>query len=82
MATAATDTSAIHGVCASRLQGVRDAFAENFAQGGEVGATVAATVDGKLVVDLWAGQVFEHGTPHVAGAQLADGVAGLVHINA
>jgi CubicO group peptidase (beta-lactamase class C family) len=34
---------------------VRDAFAENFAQHGEVGATVAATVDGKLVVDLWAG---------------------------
>lgn len=55
MATAATDTAAIHGVCDSRLQGVRDAFAENFAQGGEVGATVAATVDGKLVVDLWAG---------------------------
>jgi len=55
MATAAIDTAAIHGVCDSRLQGVRDAFAENFAQGGEVGATVAATVDGKLVVDLWAG---------------------------
>jgi CubicO group peptidase (beta-lactamase class C family) len=55
MATAATDTAAIHGVCDSRLQGVRDAFAENFAQGGEVGATVAATIDGKLVVDLWAG---------------------------
>jgi CubicO group peptidase (beta-lactamase class C family) len=55
MGTAATDRAAIHGVCDSRLQGVRDAFAENFAQGGEVGATVAATVDGKLVVDLWAG---------------------------
>jgi CubicO group peptidase (beta-lactamase class C family) len=55
MATAATDTAAIHGVCDSRLQGVRDAFAENFARGGEVGATVAATIDGKLVVDLWAG---------------------------
>jgi CubicO group peptidase (beta-lactamase class C family) len=55
MVTAAIDRAAIHGVCDSRLQGVRDAFAENFAQGAEVGATVAATVDGKLVVDLWAG---------------------------
>ena len=55
MVTAAIDRAAIHGVCDSRLQGVRDAFAENFAQSGEVGATVAATVDGKLVVDLWAG---------------------------
>jgi hypothetical protein len=41
MATAATDTAAIHGVCDSRLQGLRDGFAENFAQGGEVGATTA-----------------------------------------
>jgi CubicO group peptidase (beta-lactamase class C family) len=55
MVTAAIDKAAIHGVCDSRVQGLRDAFAENFAQGGEVGATVAATVDGKLVVDLWAG---------------------------
>ena len=55
MVTAAIDRAVINGVCDWRLQGVRDAFAENFAEGGEVGATVAATVDGKLVVDLWAG---------------------------
>jgi CubicO group peptidase (beta-lactamase class C family) len=55
MATAGIDRAAIHGACDSRLEGVRDAFAENFAQGGEVGATVAATIDGKFVVDLWAG---------------------------
>jgi hypothetical protein len=30
-------------------------FAENFARHGEVGATVAFTVDGRSVVDLWAG---------------------------
>ena len=46
---------AVEGTCATGFERVRDAFAENFAQGGEVGATVAATVDGKLVVDLWAG---------------------------
>jgi len=54
MATTAA-TVVIDGTCDSRLQRVRDAFAENFAQPGEVGATVAVTVGGKLVVDLWAG---------------------------
>jgi CubicO group peptidase (beta-lactamase class C family) len=34
---------------------VREAFAENFARHGEVGAAVAVTVGGKPVVDLWAG---------------------------
>lgn len=47
--------AAIDGTCDSRFRHVRDAFAENFAQHGEVGATVAVTVDGKPVVDLWAG---------------------------
>src|SRR4029453_12268796 len=41
--------------CESHLQRVREAFAENFAAHGEVGAAVAVTIDGKLVVDLWAG---------------------------
>lgn len=39
---------AIDGICDSRLQSVRDAFAENFARHGEVGATVPVTVDGTL----------------------------------
>jgi CubicO group peptidase (beta-lactamase class C family) len=47
--------AAIDGTCDSRFRHVRDAFAENLAQHGEVGATVAVTVDGKPVVDLWAG---------------------------
>jgi CubicO group peptidase (beta-lactamase class C family) len=34
---------------------VREAFAEGFAGGGELGASVAAVVDGTLVVDLWGG---------------------------
>jgi CubicO group peptidase (beta-lactamase class C family) len=46
---------AIDGMCDSGLQRVHDAFAENFAQHGEAGATVAVTVNGKPVVDLWAG---------------------------
>src|SRR3990172_8342824 len=44
-----------HGACDSRFAAVRDAFAENFAARGEIGAAVAAVVDGDTVVDLWGG---------------------------
>ena len=43
------------GECDPRFRRVRDAFAENFAESGEVGASVAIALDGELVVDLWAG---------------------------
>jgi CubicO group peptidase (beta-lactamase class C family) len=46
---------AVGGVCDARFRRVREAFAENFARQGEVGAAVAVTIDGKPVVDLWAG---------------------------
>jgi CubicO group peptidase (beta-lactamase class C family) len=46
---------AIQGNCDHRFAAVRDAFAANFEAGREVGASFAATLDGKLVVDLWAG---------------------------
>lgn len=45
----------IQGQCDPRFAAVREAFAENFALRGEVGASVAVTVEGALVVDLWAG---------------------------
>jgi CubicO group peptidase (beta-lactamase class C family) len=45
----------IEGTCDARFEGVKDAFAQNFADFGEVGAAVAVVVDGKTVVDLWAG---------------------------
>ena len=45
----------IEGECAPRFAAVREAFAANFAAGREVGASFAASVDGKLVVDLWGG---------------------------
>ena len=45
----------IQGLCDPRFAAVREAFAENFALRGEVGASVAVTVEGALVVDLWAG---------------------------
>ena len=45
----------ISGTCASNLAAVKDAFAANFAQNGDVGASVAVVKDGELVVDLWGG---------------------------
>ena len=49
------ETGAIQGECAPRFAAVREAFAANFAAGREVGASFAASVDGRLVVDLWGG---------------------------
>src|ERR1700757_4219856 len=45
----------IPGSCAPGFERVRDAFHENFALRNEVGAAVAAWVDGDLVVNLWGG---------------------------
>jgi CubicO group peptidase (beta-lactamase class C family) len=49
----------IHGACNEGFAPVRDAMAQNFDQGLDVGASVAVTVDGELVVDLWAGHTDE-----------------------
>ena len=51
----------IFGTCDERFTPVRDAFAANFKNGLEVGASVAVTVDGKPVVDLWGGEAI-HGS--------------------
>jgi CubicO group peptidase (beta-lactamase class C family) len=45
----------ISGRCPQGFGAVRDAFAENFEVDGDVGASVAVTLDGELVVDLWGG---------------------------
>src|SRR6266849_8222939 len=45
----------IEGTCDPKFDRVKDAFAENFELRSEVGAAVAVTLDGKSVVDLWAG---------------------------
>ena len=45
----------ISGTCDARFSAVREAFEQNFAEFGEVGASAAVCVDGRTVVDLWAG---------------------------
>jgi CubicO group peptidase (beta-lactamase class C family) len=45
----------IHGTCTTGYEPVREAFAKNFADRGEIGASVAVIAGGKTVVNLWGG---------------------------
>ena len=49
------DNVEIQGELDPRFKRVKEAFAENFATKGEVGAGVAITLDNRPVVDLWGG---------------------------
>ncbi len=53
----------VHGFVAPGFEAVRDAFASNFENGLECGASVAVTRDGEPVVDLWAGDAAPDGRP-------------------
>jgi CubicO group peptidase (beta-lactamase class C family) len=53
----------IHGVCDSRFEAVRTAFGAHFDEGQELGASVAVTLHGEPVVDLWAGDADQAGRP-------------------
>ncbi|MFT3725567.1 MAG: serine hydrolase domain-containing protein [Hyphomonadaceae bacterium] len=57
-----TKTVSIEGTCASRFARVRDAFAANFSQHGEVGAAFSVVLDGEVVADLWGGSADKAGT--------------------
>ena len=45
----------LHGHCHEQFEPVRAAFASNFSERGDVGASVFVTLDGEPVVDLWGG---------------------------
>jgi len=45
----------INGYCDERFAQVREAFADNFSDRGDIGACFAATLEGEFVVDLWGG---------------------------
>ena len=47
--------SDVHGWTTKGFEGVRDAFAKNFADGQEIGAAFSAYHRGEKVVDLWGG---------------------------
>jgi CubicO group peptidase (beta-lactamase class C family) len=45
----------IQGYCDEKFAAVKDAFRTNFEDDLELGASFAATIDGKFVVDIWGG---------------------------
>ena len=45
----------INGFCPDRFAKVKDAFAENFAAGGERGARFSVVLGGETVLDIWGG---------------------------
>jgi CubicO group peptidase (beta-lactamase class C family) len=49
----------IQGYCDEKFEPVKEAFAANFADGSDVGASFAMTVDGEFVVDIWGGHLDE-----------------------
>lgn len=57
------ETHGISGYCDSRFAPVAEVFAQNFAQRGELGASLALVVDGEVVVDLWGGLTAPDGAP-------------------
>ena len=52
----------VQGTCDARFERVREAFAANLDQGLDVGASVAVTIAGQPVVDLWGGSTDAEGT--------------------
>ncbi len=49
----------IHGTCDPRFEAVKKAFENNFSEHDDLGASVAITLDGEFVVDLWGGHLDE-----------------------
>jgi CubicO group peptidase (beta-lactamase class C family) len=45
----------IHGYCEDRFESVKEVFANTFKSGDNVGASLAITIEGKYVMDIWAG---------------------------
>jgi len=52
----------IQGRCDEKFARVRDAFEANFANGSDLGASFAVTVNGEYVVDIWGGHLDEEKT--------------------
>ncbi|MEO9601300.1 serine hydrolase domain-containing protein [Parasphingorhabdus sp.] len=55
-------TTPIHGQCDPRFEPVKKAFENNFSEHDDLGASVAITLNGEFVVDLWGGHLDEDRT--------------------
>ncbi len=63
----------VHGSCDPRFEPLREAFRENFAARGELGAALAVVLEGRPVVDLWGGWMDEAGERPWQRDTLVDG---------
>jgi CubicO group peptidase (beta-lactamase class C family) len=52
---ATEEAVSIEGYCAPEFSELKAAFAESFVNGGELGASLAIEIDGRVAVDLWGG---------------------------
>ena len=50
-----TEPTHVQGHCQPRFEALRQLFAANIASGADLGASLAVTLDGEFVVDLWGG---------------------------
>jgi CubicO group peptidase (beta-lactamase class C family) len=77
----------VEGSCADDFVAVREEFDRNFAERGEVGASVSVTVDGETVADLWGGvadpatgRPWEHDTIGIVWSSTKGAVALCAHM--
>ncbi|AEY89629.1 beta-lactamase [Streptomyces hygroscopicus subsp. jinggangensis 5008] len=77
----------IHGEVVAGFEGVRDAFAENFAEREDIGAAVCVYRDGRPVVDLWGGSAdpgtgrpWERGTLQLVYSATKGATAAAAHL--
>jgi hypothetical protein len=61
----------IQGECDPRFEAVRTTFGAHFDEGSELGGSVAVTLHGEPVVDLWAGDADDAGRPWERGIRRA-----------
>ena len=73
------DLSSVGGETEPQFDRLRDVFAENFAERGEIGASVAIYLDGKPVADLWGGRMIQNGEP--AGPWERDTIVSMMSVN-
>lgn len=57
----AADLAGIEGICEPTFAPVAEAFAANFAELGELGASLCVELEGEKVLDLWGGHVSRDG---------------------
>ena len=54
-----TNSSLVRGMCDPKFANVQAALEANIASGRDVGASIAVTINGEMVVDMWGGWVDE-----------------------